>query len=298
MLRDCRVMGKALTAAPRRHPVLWQASRPGKGLGRRRFGTALGETQLNPITVSVLVSACIFAGGIAGLLLHRVLPQTHLTKETQDVIRLGSGMLSVLASLVLGLLIATAKSSYDSTGQAIRNYAAELALLNETLRDYGSAASAPRDLLRTYTRDFLAEGWPQDGRQSVIADNAATRALLERVREAIRALKPSDKAAESLQDQATSINQNLLRQRWLLIEQQGPNVQRVVLLVLVSWVTVIFVSFGLNAPRNGTVLAAFLICSMAIGGSIFLILEMDRPLDGVMRISSWPVQNALAGMDW
>ncbi len=253
---------------------------------------------MDPITVSVLVSACIFAGGMGGLYLHRVLPRAHLTKETQDVIRLGSGMLSVLASLVLGLLIATAKSSYDSTDHAIRNYAAELALLNETLRDYGSAASAPRDLLRTYTRDFLGEGWPADGRQSVIADDAGTRALLERVREAIRALRPSDKGAESLQDQATAINQNLLRQRWLLIEQQGPNVQLVVLLVLVSWVTVIFVSFGLNAPRNGTVVVAFLICSMAIGGSIFLILEMDRPLDGVMRISSWPVQNALAGMDW
>jgi hypothetical protein len=71
-----------------------------------------------------------------------------------------------------------------------------------------------------------------------------------------------------------------------------------VLAVLVSWVTVIFASFGLNAPRNGTVVVAFLICALAIGGSIFLILEMDRPLDGVMRISSWPVENALAGMNW
>jgi hypothetical protein len=89
-----------------------------------------------------------------------------------------------------------------------------------------------------------------------------------------------------------------LRQRWLLIEQQGPSVQRVVLVVLVLWVMVIFASFGLNAPRNATVLVALLICAGAIGGSIFLILEMDRPLDGVMQISSWPVENVLAHMDW
>jgi len=113
------------------------------------------------------------------------------------------------------------------------------------------------------------------------------------VRDSIRALKPVDTEQEALQNGAVGIHMNLLRQRWLLIEQQGPSVQRVVLVVLVTWVTVIFVSFGLNAPRNATVVAAFLICSLAIGGSIFLILEMDRALDGVMRISSWPVTTFL-----
>ncbi len=122
--------------------------------------------------------------------------------------------------------------------------------------------------------------------------------LLEQVRDSIRGLKPVDSEQQALQNGAVAIHMNLLRQRWLLIEQQGPSVQRVVLVVLVTWVTVIFVSFGLNAPRNGTVVAAFLICSLAIGGSIFLILEMDRPLDGVMRISSWPVDNVLAHMNW
>lgn len=237
-------------------------------------------------------------GGVGGLCLHRVLPAGHLTRETLDVVKLGTGMLSVLASLVLGLLIATAKSSYDTADLAIRHYAAELALLNETLRDYGGVAAGPRDLLREYTQRFLREGWPADGRQPVIEEDEKTRVLLERVREAIRALKPVDKGQSSLQDEAVSISLDLLRERWLLIEEQGPNVQLVVLVVLVTWVTVIFVSFGLNAPRNGTVVGAFLICSVAIGGSVFLILEMDRPLDGVMRISSWPVENVLAGMDW
>jgi hypothetical protein len=253
---------------------------------------------MNTISASLLVAACIFCGGLGGLYLHRLLPQAHLTRETLDVVKLGTGMLSVLASLVLGLLIATAKTTYDATDQALRNYAAELALLNEALRDYGGVASVPRDRLREYTLEFLREGWPRDGKRAIIKDDEKTRLLQEHVREAIRALNPVDKAQSALQDGAIVIDMNLLRQRWLLIEQQGPNVQRVVLVVLVAWVTVIFVSFGLNAPRNGTVTVAFLICSLAIGGSVFLILEMDRPLDGVMRISSWPVENALAHMNW
>ena len=102
----------------------------------------------------------------------------------------------------------------------------------------------------------------------------------------------------AFQDAATEINVNLLRQRWLLIEQQGSSVQSVVLVILVSWVTVIFGSFGMNAPRNSTVKAAFLIGALAIGGAVFLILEMDQPLTGIMRVSSWPVRNVLAQMTW
>jgi hypothetical protein len=252
---------------------------------------------MNTITISLLVAACIFAGGLLGLNLHRLLPKDHQSSATHDVIKLGTGMLSVLASLVLGLLIATAKSSHDSTDQSVRSYAAEIALLNEVLRDYGGPAAAPRDALRDYTQRFLHDLWPSDGAPVALNDDQA-RALLEEVRSRIRALVPVNKAQEALQEQATTINMNLLRQRWQLIEQQGPTVQIVVLVILVTWVTVIFVSFGLNAPRNGTVVVALLICALAIGGSIFLILEMDRPLDGVMRVSSWPVQDALKGMDW
>jgi hypothetical protein len=252
---------------------------------------------MSSITVALLVAACVFAGGVAGMFLHRLLPEKHLTKETQDVIRLGTGMLSVLASLVLGLLIATAKSSYDTTNQAVRQYAAELALLNETLRDYGGVAGKPRDLLRQHVETLLHDIWPSNGGAPNLNDETAAT-LMEHVREQVRALHPVDAGQTWLRDQALLINDELLRERWLLIGEQGPSVSPIVLVVLVSWITAIFVSFGLNAPRNGTVAGAFLICSLAIGGSVFLIQEMDRPLTSTMQISSWPLQNVLAHMNW
>lgn len=252
---------------------------------------------MSSIIIGLVVAACVFAGGLAGMFLHRLLPETHLTRETQDVIRLGTGMLSVLASLVLGLLIATAKSSYDTTNQAVRQYAAELALLNETLRDYGGDAARPRDVLRQHVEALLHDIWPSNGGAPDLNDETAST-LMEHVREQVRALRPVDDGQKWLRDQALSINVELLRERWLLIGEQGPSVSPVVLVVLVSWITVIFVSFGLNAPRNGTITVAFLICSLAIGGSVFLIQEMDRPLTGTMQISSWPLRNVLAHMNW
>jgi hypothetical protein len=252
---------------------------------------------MSPIAVSILIVVCIFAGGMVGLSLNRVLRPSHLTKETQDVVRLSIGMISVLASLVLGLLIATAKSSYDTTADAVRNYAAELALLNETLRDFGGDASASRDILRQYTERLRDDIWPPDGAPPHLNDDQ-TSALMERVREQVRALHPVDDEQKWLRDQALTINENLLRDRWLMIGEQGRNVSPIMLAVLVSWVTLIFVSFGINAPRNAMVAASFLVCAIAIGGAIFLILEMDRPVQGVLRISSWPIRNALAQMYW
>lgn len=250
---------------------------------------------MNSIVVSLGVTACVFAGGMIGLHMHRIVPKDNLTKETQDVIRLGTGMLSVLASLVLGLLISTAKTSSDSTDHAMRTFSAGLILLDETLRDYGDAAKVPRDLLRNYTSRALADHWPTDGQAAKI-DNAATGNLLERVREQIRALKPVDDGQRGLQGEALKINSSLLQQRWLLIEEEGPSVKPLVLAILVSWIFFIFASFGLNAPRNSTVVAAFLVCSAAIGGSVFLIMELDSPFSGVLRISSEPMRNALAHM--
>jgi hypothetical protein len=252
---------------------------------------------MSSIIISILVVVCIFAGGLIGLSLNRVLRPSHLTKETQEVVRLGIGMISVLSSLVLGLLIATAKNSYDTTASAVRTYAAELALLNETLRDYGGDAAKPRDFLREYTERLRDDIWPPDGAAPHLNDDAAS-ALMERVREQVRALHPVDDGQKWLRDQALTINENLLRDRWLMIGDQGRNVSPIMLGVLVSWVTLIFVGFGINAPRNAMVATSFLICAIVIGGAIFLILEMDRPVQGVLQISSWPIRNALAQMNW
>lgn len=251
---------------------------------------------MSSLLISLFASACIFAGSLLGLYLHRVLPKVIISKDTQDVIRLGTGMLSVLASLVLGLLIATAKTSFDTTNSEIRSYGADLILLAETFRDYGPTATKPQTLLRQYTGRVLADDWPSSGERLQMNENTELGNLMERVREEIRALTPIDDGQRWLQGQMLQVSTSLLRQRWLLVEQDEPSVRMTIVTVLVAWITLIFVSFGLNAPRNATVLASFLICALAIGGSVFLILQLDRPFDGIMRVSSLPIVNALAHM--
>jgi hypothetical protein len=251
---------------------------------------------MNVIAISLLVTACVFVGGLFGMQLHRWLPEHHLTKETQDVVRLGTGTVSVLASLVFGLLIATAKSASETTDREMRSYAADLILLDRTLRSYGEGAAAPRVLLRRSTARTIQDIWPTPGGHFVGLDDVSAGRMLEQVQEAIRAMDPVGAEQRSIRDQALLAATSLVRQRWILIEQAGPSVRPVILFVLVSWTVAIFISFGLNAPRNTTVAGAFLMCSFAIGGAVFLILEMDSPFQGMLRLAAQPMLNALAEM--
>jgi hypothetical protein len=251
---------------------------------------------MNAIAISLAVSGLVFAGSWAGLHLHRIIPERHLSSQTQDVVRLGTGMLSVLASLVLGLLIATVKTSFDTTDTAVRAYSADLIALDETLRDYGDTAIAPRRLLRDYTSLLQHNIWPEQGGHAFLEEHQETGQLMEHVRESIRALTPVDDGQRWLMEQALQESTSLLRQRWLMIERSGPSVRPILIEILVAWIVAIFVSFGLNAPRNAIIHVAFAICALAIGSSIFIVLQLDSPFAGAMQISSQPVQSALAHM--
>lgn len=245
--------------------------------------------------LSAIVAAVIFSGALIGFALPRVLPEQHLSKETLDAIRLGTGMLSVLASLVLGLLVATVKTSFDATDSAVRSYAADLIVLDETLRDYGNGALPIRRSVRDYTSRLLTDVWLA-GDHPYLTENRQAGEALEQVREQIRALPTANADQKWLVDQALQIVTTMLRQRWLLIERAGPSVQPVVIWLLVSWIVAIFISFGINAPRHATMMVALLVVAAAIGSAMFLVLEMDTPFEGVLRISSEPMATALSHM--
>jgi hypothetical protein len=251
---------------------------------------------MEPLAISALVAGAVFVSAIVGFNLHRVLPEQHLSKETHDVIRLGAGMLSVPASLVLGLLIATVKTAYDNTHSALRVYAANLTVLDETLRDYGDGALAARRELRDYTTRLLDDVWRRPYDHPFLVENRVAGELLEHVREAIRSLPTATRDEQSLVADALQVASTLLRERWLLIEREGSSVHHIVIVILTLWIAAIFISFGINAPQHATMYGVFFVLSIAIGSAIFLVLETDRPFGGLMQLSGRPIETALGHM--
>jgi hypothetical protein len=249
---------------------------------------------MTSITISAIIFGCVLAGGLCGLFLHPFLPTHHRTKETQDVVRLGTGMLSVLATLVLGLLTATAKSSFDTTDQDLRRYAAELIETGQILQNYGPETAPIRDLLRRYTGHVIEDNWGPENVHRTTAEDSEAGMLLNQAHAALLALDPTNDAQRWLKQRAEGNAAELIRTRWQFIEEQGDPINPVILTVLVFWITFLFMSFGLNAPRNATVVAAYVVCSFSIACSIYLILEMGRPLDGLIAVPSQPMRSALA----
>jgi len=249
---------------------------------------------MTPIDISWIIFACVAGGAMLGLVLHRVLPEPHLSTESKDVVKLGMGLVATMSALVLALLIASAKGSYETQSGEIVRMSAGFVQLDRVLQHYGPETAAARALLRTTLTMAINLIWSDRGYQTMALDSRALQAAGNQFFEMIEGLTPHDDAQRSLQSQALTIASDLGATRLLLIEQSRGSIPMPFLVVLVFWLTMIFVSFGLFAPSNATVIAVLLVCAMSVSGAIFLVLELDRPFTGVMQISSAPMRDALA----
>jgi hypothetical protein len=247
---------------------------------------------VSPDSIGLIVLACVFGGALLGMALHAILPEHHLSSDSKDVIKLAMGVTATMSALVLALLIASAKSSYDAQKSEITKMSANAVVLDRLLAHYGSETRDAREVVRESVNRMVEQIWPAEGRRATPADptTAGGEVLLDK----IQGLSPQNDAQRALQAQALRIAIDIGQTRWLLIEQGGSSIPMPFLVLLVFWVTIIFISFGLFAPRNATVIGALLLCALSVSGAIFLILELDRPFEGLIQISSAPLHNAAA----
>ena len=242
----------------------------------------------------VMVFALLAGAALLALWLHPRLPSTYRSKETADIVRLGIGVIATVTALVLGLLINSVKGSFDQVKHDVQAFATELVLVDRALRFYGSGAEDARALLTRYTQRALQETWPGEG-GTVVVDDQTAGALLDRTEAAILALPP-DLRRPGLTDQAAADIRDVVRRRWMLIEESGSAVSPAVVIALALWLGLVFASFGYNAPHNGFVVAVLLICAASVAGAIFLIVEMDGSFSGLIVVPSDSLRRALAHM--
>ena len=187
---------------------------------------------MNSVTVSLTIFACVFGGALLGLLLHATLPEHHLSKETQDIVKLGMGLVGTMAALVLGLLVASAKGSYDAQSAEVTQLSANIALLDRALALYGLETKEIRTILRGAVSRALDQMWSKDASASRSAPRSAGGEILY---EKIHALSPQNDAQRSLKSQASSIAVDVAKTRWLMYEQAMISVSTPLLIVLVLW---------------------------------------------------------------
>jgi hypothetical protein len=249
---------------------------------------------VQPGTIALIVFVCVFGGALLGLWLGARLPARHVDKPTQDMVKLGMGTIATLMALVLGLLVATAKASFDTTATETRQFAARLVELDHVLARYGPETATARRLLRQFAALKVAELWPEGGRRPASQLYTDTDALLERAGDELFSLSPHDEVQKSVKTLAMRLAGQLGETRWLLVLHAAGNaIPGPFLIVLIFWATILFISFGLFAPRHGTSIAVLFVCALSIAAAIFIILEMNYPFIGIIRISSAPARTAL-----
>ena len=238
---------------------------------------------MSSIAISSIVFAVVFGGASLGMLLRTVLPKHHLSDDSKGIVMISMGLVATMTALVLGLMISSAKNSFDALSSELTVTSSNIILLDGTLQNYGPETKEARDLLRSLLLRAIDQ---LELKQSADPTHLtlSTREM-ESLRDKIQALSPKDDRQRSFQGEALSILKEIRQARWLIYEQRSASISMPMLIVLVSWLTVLFISFGLYAPANGTVVASLLVSALSVSCAIFLILELYSPYGGLIRLS-------------
>ena len=247
---------------------------------------------MSSLTISLVAFAFIFGGALAGMILRASLPDHHFSADSKDVVKLGMGLVGTMAALILGLLVASAKSSFDAQSSELTQAAAHIVVLDRVLALYGPETREVREILRGSVAGIIGDTWSHSQHASSQFGGASTGSGI--MLEKIQALSAETEFQRAIKSQAWNMALNLGQTRWLLYEQGATSVSKPMVVIMVFWLTIVFVSWGLFAPRNPTVVATLFTAALSVSGAIFLILEMYNPYRGVIQISNAPMQSALA----
>jgi hypothetical protein len=244
----------------------------------------------------LLSFASIVAGVLAGMAVRARIPAARLGHDTKEVIRLGAGLLATLAAVVISLMIASAKSSYDTQGTHFRQLAAYLVETDQLLAQYGPEAVPVRQLLRQDVPAAMERIWNE--RATALQNTAFTpNSLAEKLHTAIEALTPVNDAQRSLKPRILQASNEIARTRLLIFADGDKPVLTPFMLILIVWLTVIFASFGLFVEPSAIAWTALLIFALSVSSALFLVSDLGQPFAGFMQIPKQQLGYTLAPLD-
>ena len=243
--------------------------------------------------ISLIVLAIVFCSGLLGMFCSKKLPADHLSEETKHLINMSMGVVATLTALVLGLLIVAGHSSFATRNQEVLRIAADVIRLDRLLHRYGHETDESRDLLRRYIVAKTEALFPEGGHRSPVFEGPQTEFLYGELQDKVVALNGKDGNQRWLQAQALQLLSSMSSDRWLLVEQNVIGITSPLLVVVVFWLALLFFSFGLFAPRNATAMTALFLCAAAVAAAVEVTLDLNKPFQGLIRVSSNPMKHAI-----
>lgn len=243
----------------------------------------------------IIIGAILFAGLVGVILvgarLRRHVPAGHLSTDSKDAVKLALGLVATMTALLLGLLVSSAKNSFDNARSEVIQMSAKIALLDRILVLYGPQTAEARRALRDSIAEGIRRTWPPDGRQPARLE--PNEQMGDAVYAEISRLAPEDEAQRALKTEAVTLMVQLAELRSLVQAQAVSSLSKPLLIALLIWLVVIFLGFTVLAPPNATSTVALLAGAFSVACAVFIILELDYPFSGVVRIPSEPMIRTL-----
>lgn len=250
---------------------------------------------MSAITIATITFACTFGCAVGAAFLRERLPSPHVTKESQDVVRLGMGLVATMTALLLGIITASARSAFDEQSNIVKTSAMTVLTLDRDLARYGPETKPTRDLLKKLVEFRVDTTWPAAGGAGSGLTQTLSATAVEDVGSRILQLSPQTDAQRWLKNEALRLSEDVLKTRWRVLEG-GNSLPPAFLGVVIFWLMSTFASFGLYAPRNATVLAVLFLAAISVAAAIFLVVELDGPFDGLIIVSGEPFRFALSNL--
>jgi hypothetical protein len=244
--------------------------------------------------LALVAFAAMVGGAILGFVLGKKMPEKYRGAPTERIVQNSVRMISLLSLLVLGLLVASAKSKFDTSNSQSVRFAANIMLLNSELINYGPETYDIKSLLKKFAVAEVAETWKLKSGPKPDADDPPALQLVESIQQKLLMLAPASEYQRAMARSASQIVAEIVNARWLrsaLISDHSPPA---FLWVLIAWISILFVAFGLFAPPNLVTIAALLVCALSMCGAIGLIVDLDRPVMGIVTVSPEPMLYALS----
>jgi hypothetical protein len=267
----------------------------------------LGLVGMHEVLWTVILCTLLIVGAVGGFVLRSLVPEPHRNQPTIEFLRIVTALLVTFAALVMSLILASVRNSYDSAFRDRSHYAASLVQLDACMRNYGPELADARVKLHRYTAAVIASTWPDEPPpQGVDYPDAAgmprlgevpvLATIMNDIGIAIGELAPGDTLHRSLAARCTADYREVASARWVVIEDVHGSLSAPFAIVLIFWLTLVFLSFGLQAPRNLLASVAIGIAIISVTSAMFVILDLDIPYGGLFGIPSTSMRLALTDM--
>jgi hypothetical protein len=250
---------------------------------------------MSPVSIGLIVFICTFGGALIGMRLRSALPDEHLDDRSKSTINASIGLVATMTALVIGLVTASAKNSYDTVDSGVKHTASQIVILDRTLARLGPETNDIRARFQQLVAARVEAIWPGDAPRSpgspIVANDAA---FPERIAHDIRTLSVTSDVQRALRARAVDLIEQILDTRWVVLTSTETPVPTAFIGIMIFWLAVTFASFGLFAPGNRTVVTALFVSAVSVSCAIFLVLELGSPFDGIVKVSGEPMRHALS----